>query len=415
MDKLKGYTKSSQDFFAGLIHGRRDSASRNPIEILKRLQREAFSDLMKLRDRQDKIERTLSFYKPSKAGPFKESATHVRGQVDLLGALLMMDNISQQNLDVISRAGISTGVDSRLIFETNIRQKDTLVAEFSTSQKGKEHHSDGLGSPLSLSKLCYMAKVSDWLSVMAIPIGAQCKDVGVTSSSFHQQGKGLTDVSSGGPPLLNLHNGSAIGIMVRKSNIVASLAQLVSGLGKQLGSNTWEKCSSTFGELACQFPGGMKVSLLGLYQVPLPSSEVKLGSLTFPILSSKPRQVSETAYEVFPLLETRKQFSTGSVALMVESEVDDTTKIGGWVEMNKLNPRSVHWGISMADVSEDSFGWGMSLNGMIGDLASDDLFQVESYLKFNVAHKFCLKPGLVYVADGQTKLAGIMLRSSWSF
>lgn len=141
---------------------------------------------MKLRDRQDKVEKMLSFYKPSKGGPFQEATTHVRGQVDLLGALLMMDNINQHNLDVISRAGIRTGVESRLIFETNLRQKDTLIAEFVVSQSDKEHHSDVLGSPLSLSKLGYKAKFSDWLSVLAIPMGAQCKDVVIASNSFHQ-------------------------------------------------------------------------------------------------------------------------------------------------------------------------------------------------------------------------------------
>ena len=37
--------------------------------------------------------------------------------------------------------------------------------------------------------------------------------------------------SSFGPPNLNQHNGSVIGLMVRKSNLVAHLAQFASGLG----------------------------------------------------------------------------------------------------------------------------------------------------------------------------------------
>lgn len=204
--------------------------------------------------------------------------------------------------------------------------------------------------------------------------------------------------------------------MVRKSNIVASLAQFVSGLGMQLGSNANGNCSSTFGELMYEFPGRTKLSLLGLHQVPLSSSEhTKLGPLTIPILLSKRHEVSETEYdEAFPGLETKRRFSSGSIALMVESELDDISKIGGWVEMNRLN-QSVQWGVSMCDVSEDSFGWGMNLNGMIGNSGSGDLFQAESYLKFNMGGKFCLKPGIAYVTDGHTKLAGLMLRSSWSF
>ncbi|XP_028777953.1 uncharacterized protein LOC114734499 isoform X1 [Neltuma alba] len=417
-DKLKGFTKSSQEFFAGLIPGnghRRNSASRNPIEILKRLQREAFSDLMKLRERQDKVERILSFYKPSAGGPFQEATTHVRGQVDLLGAVLMMNNIDEDNLDLINRAGIRTGVDSRLIFETNIRDKNTLVAEFVASQNGKDHDTDVLGSSLSLAKLCYMATVSDWLSVMAIPMGAQCKDVAIASKSFHQHGKGLTDVSSAGPPLLNLQNGSAISMMVRKSNIVASLAQFVSGLGMPLGPNASENWSSTFTELSCQLPRGTKLSVMGLYQVPLSSAEPsKLGPLAFPILTSEQAEpeVPETVYGVYPWSETKTRVSTRSIALALESELDDITKIGGWVEMNRSN---VQWGVSVSDVSEDSFGWGMSLNGMIGDSLTGDLFQAESYLKFNLGNKFCLKPGLAYAAAGNSKVVGLMLRSSWSF
>ncbi|KAK4254040.1 hypothetical protein QN277_009472 [Acacia crassicarpa] len=460
-DKLKGFTKSSHEFFAGLIPGhgdRQNSASCNP--------RESFSDIMKLRERQEKVERDLSFYKPSSGVPFQEATTHVRGQLDLSGALLVTNN------NVTNRAGIRTGVDSRLIFETNIRGQDTLVAEFVASQKGNDHDTGVPGSPLSLAKLCYIAKVSDCLSVMAIPMGAQCKDVAIASKSFSQHGKGLIDVSSAGPPLLNLQNGSAISMMVRKSNIVASLAQFVSGLGMPLGPNASEKWYSTFSELSCHLPRGTKLSVMGLYQIPRSSTELsKFGPLTIPILTSRQAEpeVPESVYGGLPWPGTRKHFSTRSVALMLESELDDITKIGGWVEMNRSN---VQWGASMADVSEDSFGWGMSLNGIMGDSATEDLFQVESHLKFNLGNNFgfsylqrtvlkikellphavnsekqsessrfssdgpdqeengrrwewkrilakpnnfCLKPGLAYVTSGNSKIFGLMLRSSWSF
>lgn len=150
------------------------------IEILKRLQREAFSDLMKLRDRQDKVERVLSFYKSSKGSPFQEASTHIRGEIDVLGVLLMMIDINdQQNVDAIQRAGIRTGIDSRFTFETAIRQKDTLVTEFVATEKGQ---GDVLGGPLSLSKILYAANVSDWFSMVAVPVGARCRDVVVASS-----------------------------------------------------------------------------------------------------------------------------------------------------------------------------------------------------------------------------------------
>ncbi|KAI4298409.1 hypothetical protein L6164_031974 [Bauhinia variegata] len=412
-DKLRGFAKSSQDFVDDIIRHREYSARRNPIEILKRLQREAFSDLMKLRDRQDKVERMLSFYKPSKGSPFQESSTHVRGQVDLLGALLLMDRIDQQNLDAISRAGIRTGVDSRFIFETTIRQEDSLVVELVASQKGAEHLGDIQGSPLSMAKLSYVANVNDWLSVLAIPVGAQCRDVGLASNSSFP-GKGLTEVSSFGPPLLNLHHGSGIGITVRKSNVIASLAQLISGLGMQPGSNLMENFSSTFGQLVCHFPRGTKLSLLGLHQVPMSSSQIRnVGTLTFPMLLSKRHAASETVPEALPVSGTNAQGTTGSMAFMVESEVDDITKIGGWIERNNLNPNTVRWAVTMSDVSDDSFGWGMCLSGMIGE-ASGDNFLAESYLKFNLGNKFTLKPGLAYIMDGNSRTAALMLRSNWS-
>nr|DAD46746.1 TPA_asm: hypothetical protein HUJ06_016683 [Nelumbo nucifera] len=185
VEKLKGFAKSSEKFAKDVIQRRDNSARRNPIEILKRLQREAFSDLMKLRERQDKVERLLSFYKPSR-GPFQEASTRVKVEVNTVGALLLVDNTDDQSCDMLSRAGVRTGVSSRFIFETTVREKDSLLAEFVTCQNCQDYVSDVTGSPLSLEKVAYLANVNDWFSTVAIPIGAQCKDVGFASNSFNQ-------------------------------------------------------------------------------------------------------------------------------------------------------------------------------------------------------------------------------------
>lgn len=140
---------------------------------------------MKLRDRQDKVEQVLSFYKSSSGSPFKETRTHVRGEVDVLGALLMKDNVDQQDYDAFNRGGMRTGVDSRITFETTIRQKDTLVAEFVASQRGQGYLGDVSGSPLSLAKVLYVANICDWFSAVAVPVGAQCRDIGVATDSSH--------------------------------------------------------------------------------------------------------------------------------------------------------------------------------------------------------------------------------------
>lgn len=202
---------------------------------------------------------------------------------------------------------------------------------------------------------------------------------------------------------------------MRKANVIASLAQCIAWLGMSSGSNTMENRSSTFGQLVCQFPRGTKLSLLGLHQVSLSSRQLRnFGALTIPIVLSKQHEATEVVPEALPLMGTKTQMSASSIALMVESELDGFTKIGGWLEMNKLNPKAVQWAVTMSDISDYSIGWGMSLSGMIGDSASRDHFQAESYLKFNLGNKFCLKPGVAYVMDGNSKIAALMLRSDWS-
>ncbi|GFZ10452.1 hypothetical protein Acr_21g0010510 [Actinidia rufa] len=383
IDNLKGLAKSTQDFATGIFPWRRDYRRRNPVatrcmmglykpsrdlifrlKILKRLQREAFSDLMKLRDRQDKVERVLSFYKSSKGSPFQEASTHVRGEVDMLGALLMMDNADQQNCDTIRRAGIRTGVHSS----------------------------------------CDSS-------------GAHCRDVGIATNSHHEK-RALTNYSSLGPPLLNQHNGSAIGLMVRKSNVVASLAQFVSGLGMHPGSVGFMRCFSTFGQVVFELSRSTKLSLLGIHQVPkISSQKVSLGALSMPIGIFKRREIPETSSEAStPVIGTltHENVSTGSIALTLESELDESTRIGGWLEMNSSNPKCLQWAVSMSDTPEDEFGWGLSLGGLIQGPTRWDNFQVETFLNFNFSKRFSLQPALVYVMDGSTQFPALMFRSSWS-
>jgi len=138
---------------------------------------------MKLRDRQEKVERILSFYQSTKGGPFKESFTHVRGHLEFLGSLLVLSDVNQQNLDVVEKCGIRTGVDSRFIFETTIGEKCSGAAEFVATHGGREHCDE---KPLSLSKLSLTANFNDWFSLVAMPIGARGRDVAIASNSFDQ-------------------------------------------------------------------------------------------------------------------------------------------------------------------------------------------------------------------------------------
>lgn len=210
--------------------------------------------------------------------------------------------------------------------------------------------------------------------------------------------------------------------MVKNANVVvASLAQSVSGLGMKVGSGRVGHCLSTFGQIVCQLPGNTKLSLLGLHRMPKISSErvahralaIPLGSLEHHTYRSPETMAGASASP----LGTNSQGSasaTGSVALMLESELDETTKIGGWIEMKKSNPRHLEWAVTVSDDSEDSVGWGIGLNGMLGGPNSCDHFQIESYLKLNLSERFSVKPGIAHIMDDNAKRTALMLRSNWS-
>ncbi|KAH6832872.1 hypothetical protein C2S53_014383 [Perilla frutescens var. hirtella] len=403
VDELKHLAKTANDFAHAIL----DSGRRNPIDILKRLQREAFSDIMKLRDRQDKVERLLTFYKSSKGSPFQEASTHVRGNVDLLGALFFMDGVDEQKYDAIQKSGIRTGIDARLRFETEVREKDKLVAEFTANGKGQ---GDMLGGTLSLAKVLYAAHFSDWFSAVAIPAGAQCRDVG-SETSTHQE-RGLTRYSDFGPPLLLQHHGSAIGITLRKMNVVASLAQFISGFGMQVNADGLACSSSTFGQIIWQLSTNTNLSLLGVHRESRASGQnISLGALAFPASIFKRNKFSETSMEE----EDRPRHSSdSSVSLMLTSEIDDCAKIGGWIESKRSNPGHLEWAVTMSDTPEDELGWGLSLGGVLQGTKRLEHFQVETFLNMNFGKRFRLQPGFVFVKDGVTQFPALMIHSSWS-
>ncbi|XP_043708130.1 uncharacterized protein LOC122657483 [Telopea speciosissima] len=416
VDTIKGFAKSSEEFFQVVIHRWDNSARHNPIEILKRLQREAFSDLMKLRDRQDKVERMLSFYKSSKGNPFQEASTHLKGEVDVVGALLLVDNINRQTCDIVDRAGVRTGTDSRFIFEATIRQKDSLVTEFMASQRGQGYNGGILGSMLSLTKVMYTANVSDWCSAVLVPVGARCRDVEIASNLF-QQGRSLTDFSLG-PPLLNQYYDAAAAILVRRSKVAACLAEFVSGLGMQPDSTGIRHCLSTFGQVICQLSKGTKLTLLGIHKMPKSlSQQIGLGFLTVPVGNLRCHKhldmPTEASLPSVPC-SIEDNVATGSIALMLESDLDESSRIRGWVEMQKSNPRYLQWAVALSDIPEDELGWGLSLGGLFRGSSAWDHFQVEAFLKFNSGKRFSFQPGFMYVMDGTNRVPALMFRSSWS-
>ncbi|PWA36301.1 hypothetical protein CTI12_AA600550 [Artemisia annua] len=214
--------------------------------------------------------------------------------------------------------------------------------------------------------------------------------------------RGLTGHSFTGPSLLNQHIGSGISVSVKKSNIIASLAQFVSVLGTQLDSQGTTLSLSTFGQLVYQISWNTKLSVLGLHQVPKFSNQhASLGPIALPI----------------GIFRHKDPFSASlrSTAMVVESELDTSTRIGGWVEMNNSGTRHLQWGASISDLPEDDFGWGLRLGGTIEGLKDWDHYQVEGFSKINFGEKFSVQPSLVYVKNGSTHFPALMMKSSWSF
>ncbi|KAG2267920.1 hypothetical protein Bca52824_062475 [Brassica carinata] len=378
VEKVKSFAKSSQDLVSRQFGFHENPSRQNPIDILKRLQREAFSDLMKLRDRQEKVERILSSYKLSKGGPFQETSTHVKGEVHALGAMLLMGNTDEESLSGLDREGVRPGLLSRFVFETSLRESDKFVAELQRWCFRRQ---------LSLAKVFYKAEINDWFSAVAIPLGMN-----------------LTEVSELGPPLLNQRNGSAIGLAFRKSNTAASLAQSITNLEVEQGLNARSRCLRTFGQVTCHILSGVKLSLLG--------------SITLPV-SFLRRRIDMDPESSAPTLEMSRSVnhvsSSSSIALKVDSSLmDENTRIGGWIEIQKSGEKQVKWSVSITDKPEDEVGWGMSVGGVVDGSRNHDRFQVESYLKFNIGNGFRLSPGLVYLTNNNGRTIGFMLQSHWS-
>ncbi|XP_011628447.1 uncharacterized protein LOC18447982 isoform X1 [Amborella trichopoda] len=429
VDKLKNLLSSSEKVMKTFLSLHSPSPHTNPIEILKRLQREAFSDLMKLRERQDKTERMLAFFSSTKGNPFQESSTHIKGEVDLGGALLFLGerNFSQVH-NILDAIGMRTGAHTRFTFQTPVRQKDTLVTEFVASQTNGV-----VGGTLSLGKVLYLANITDWFSLIAIPVGAIGKDLGTVLNP--SQDHGLTDFSALGPPVFSQPLGCAAGITLQGLKGSASMAELVSGFGAQSGPENDREANvygfSTFAQLLIHLAQGTRLSLYGLHRNTRPLTKGwKQGTHVISNLPSEYPSGCDTSRGMSSLDATHNNPSNSlkSVGLMLESEVDDSMRIGGWFEYQKTELRSLNWAVSIIDDSDNGLGWGFSVGGstmssatLLGTVPQTECenksmqLQLEAFLKLNLGKRCSLQPGFLCVVDGQTRIPALMLRSRWHF
>ncbi|KAM3298220.1 hypothetical protein ACQJBY_039933 [Aegilops geniculata] len=172
VDRAAGAADSTRRFFLSFRRPPPPPPGPNPIDILKRLQRQAFYDIMQLRDRQEKVEKVLTLFKSHKIGPFAEEGTRVKGLINFAGALALS---SKEGAEPDS-SGANSGISSQFAFRTSVRKKDTLLAELATDSRYFYQENDLMGSPLVLSKVMYLANVGDDMTVAAVPVGARCDD-----------------------------------------------------------------------------------------------------------------------------------------------------------------------------------------------------------------------------------------------
>ena len=149
--------------FAGFF-GLFDSADELPFTqtaTLRRLQREAFEDLLRVRERLDKLE----FYtglRPSKTqSSFGDGSakTRLKGEVCAGGAFVLLDDqSSRQSRAALEQAGLHTGLDVRFTFETSYREKDVMITECSAGHSGSDGSVLDLGGLFRLPRLFIMLK-----------------------------------------------------------------------------------------------------------------------------------------------------------------------------------------------------------------------------------------------------------------
>ncbi|KAH9558035.1 hypothetical protein CY35_07G115900 [Sphagnum magellanicum] len=245
-EELEHFAKHLKGPFSGVKTG-----------ALKRLQREAFADLLKVRERLDKLEHHTGL-RQSKAASGEDSTgpakTHLKGEVNAGTAFVLMeDNSSRCSRAAIVQAGLHTGLDIRFTFETPFREKDLLLTQCTAGHSGSDRSI--LGGPISITKIIYSAHVTDDLTVMVAPLGAHGSDM--TEIVNPLQGQALTEFARAGPALYNHCYGSALGATLKGNSSALSVSQYLSdwGSGSSLSpdsSSNGPLCLSTLAQILFQ-------------------------------------------------------------------------------------------------------------------------------------------------------------------
>ncbi|CAM0956951.1 unnamed protein product [Alopecurus aequalis] len=446
-DNVLGMLRSGQAFIRGAFWGSSGHATpprqttapqgqqqhhhhhNRPGEIMKRLQRETFPDVMRLMDKHEQIERILSMYRNGKGFHFPDLPVRVKVALEAVGALLLVDDEEFDHArEILGVAGNRTGLSSSFVLESKTRGKDTIAAELSTmlGTRAILGEEDTGRRPLELTRLQYCAHVNDWLSMVLVPFGAQC------NGFLH--GTGLIEnlrsqASLDGPPSFSEQHNCAAGLSIKGSNFTLSLAELIFGSGAQGTDHGVANRMTTFGQVRYEPAEDVKLSLSGLWQIRPSSSRFNnLGTLAVPFGSLKPQSNTSPAIQqgssvlvqgpgtlapIAPVaLGGPEPRSVQSMAAMVDCELFEAMRAQGWVEMEGWSSRGpVRWGCYLSDAPEHELGWGVRMGGTAEREKHHP--HLEGFLSFNLGRGGKLQPGLVYVMDGEKRTPALVLRSSW--
>lgn len=211
--------------------------------------------------------------------------------------------------------------------------------------------------------------------------------------SFLWQDQSLPTISSFRPPLLNKHCNFGTGLKLKTENFSCSLAELFSSLMRPSNSTNKQSIFNTFGEISIKLADQSKLTMSGMWQAPRTISQ--------PVRSRNSQSP--------PNLDQNQR---GSLSLVLD--IDEDTKVGGWVEVQKSKPNLTNWAISLADTPAGELGWVVSVGGK--SEGKSKRFQFESFLSFDLGGKAKLQPGVVLMMDanGRNRVPSFVFRSSWS-
>ncbi|KAL3700887.1 hypothetical protein R1sor_018909 [Riccia sorocarpa] len=462
-DEKKGLIAETAALALKLLAEKGDEFARKfETNALKRLQREAFSDLLKVRDRLDRLEQKTGLrgngkiHGDSLTGP----RTNLRGEVSSGGAFVIAeDSTCTHSCASLQHAGLKTGLDVRFTFETPVREGDTLTTQVGVGQGYSFGDGNNFGGPLSLQKINYVAQINDSLTLAVAPLGAMASDISDTIN--HLQGQALTTFAGSGPALYQHCKGSAIGASLRSSSVLLSMAQFLSGWGGSTSDVTPEPlCLSTLAQFMFQPCDHLVLSLSAVNHVwPSPPTLTSTGlhwSEMGPLILCKTiTKRPSGAFIINPVHSQHansgglpsERWSPGdssrnrgvamqSVALAGEIDLGHRVSLGGWGQfergdwLSEFEKKEFQWHLSLAKCTGQNVNWGLSmgrrkredwhddgLSPVVGDVPdepSTSQMQTEAFVRIGCGKGFTLRSGLVYIVDRYSQTPAFMLRSSWT-